>query len=120
MDMPMSAVGARLQANGNILPESGASGKTLLREKAEELEGLFLNTLMSQMTESVKTDGMFGGGYAEETWRSMQSEQYASMIAGNGGIGLADQIMQNLIANQEAVQAQPQISAQSAQGVYRK
>lgn len=120
MDMSMPTLDARLQTNGDILPESGAGGKALLREKAEQLEGLFLNTLMSQMTESVNTDGMFGGGYAEETWRSMQAEQYASIVAGNGGVGLADQIMANLLSSQEAVQAQPQISAQSAQGAYRK
>ncbi len=71
------------------------------REKAEELEGIFLNTLMSQMFSSIKSDGMFGGGQGEDTWRSMQSEQYANMLAKNGGIGLADQIMADLLAIQE-------------------
>lgn len=71
------------------------------RQKAEELEGVFLNTLMSQMFSSIKTDGMFGGGQGEDTWRSMQSEQYANLLAQNGGIGLADQIMADLLAIQE-------------------
>lgn len=77
-----------------------------LREKAEELEGVFLNTLVSQMFSSLDTDGAFGGGYAEETWRSMQSEQYADMMAKSGGIGLADQIMADLLAIQETHQSQ--------------
>jgi len=73
-----------------------------LEKKAQELEGVFLNTLMSQMFSSLKTEGLFGGGYGEETWRSMQSEQYANLLSQNGGLGLADQIMSNLITIQES------------------
>lgn len=83
---------------------SGPSAATTLRQQAEELEGIFLNTLISQMFSSIDTEGAFGGGYAEETWRSMQSEQYAAMFAANGGIGLADHIMRDLLAVQEAAQ----------------
>lgn len=75
-----------------------------LRAQAEDLEGVFLNTLMSQMFSSIKTDGDFGGGFGEETWRSMQAEQYANSIAQSGGIGLADQIVANLLHVQEAGQ----------------
>ena len=79
----------------------------MAREKAEELEGVFLNTLMSQMFSSIKTDGMFGGGQGEDTWRSMQSEQYANLLAQNGGIGLADQIMADLLLIQENANQRP-------------
>lgn len=78
----------------------GPLGK--LRAQAEELEGVFLNTLMSQMFSAVDTEGDFGGGFAEETWRSMQSEQYASAMAQTGGIGLADQLVGELLKIQEA------------------
>ena len=78
----------------------GPLGK--LRAQAEELEGVFLNTLMSQMFSSIETEGDFGGGFAEETWRSMQSEQYASAMAQSGGIGLADQLVSELMKLQEA------------------
>ena len=74
-----------------------------MRAQAEELEGVFLNTLMSQLFSSIETDeGMGGGGFAEETWRSMQSEQYASAMAETGGIGLADQLVSELMKLQEA------------------
>ncbi len=88
----------------NIVNSQNSLGKfdvNEARQKAEELEGVFLNTLMSQMFSSIKTDGMFGGGQGEDTWRSMQSEQYANLLAQNGGIGLADQIMADLLAIQE-------------------
>lgn len=73
-----------------------------LRQKAQELEGLFLNTLVSQMISSTNSRGMFGGGYAEETWKSMQAEQISNQISQAGGIGLADTIMKNLITLQGA------------------
>ena len=53
---------------------------------------MFLNTLTKEMFSSVKTDDKnFGGGFAEDTWRGMQAEQFASAMADQGGIGLADQ-----------------------------
>ena len=52
-----------------------------IRAQAEELEGVFLNTLMSEMFSSIDARGEFGGGFAEETWRSMQSEQFAGAMA---------------------------------------
>jgi peptidoglycan hydrolase FlgJ len=72
------------------------------RAQAEELEGVFLNTLMSEMFSSIDARGEFGGGFAEETWRSMQSEQFASAMAEAGGIGLADSLVADLIKLQEA------------------
>jgi flagellar protein FlgJ len=64
---------------------------------------VFLNTLMKEMFSSLKTDeNAFGGGFAEETWRGMQAEQMAAAMAETGGIGLADSIMGDLLALQEA------------------
>ena len=45
-----------------------------VRAQAEELEGVFLNTLTKQLFSSLMTDdSVLGGGFGEETWRSMQS-----------------------------------------------
>lgn len=94
---------------GAISPTDIAPGGRLhkIHQQATEFEGVFLNTLVSQMFASIKSESEFGGGYAEETWRSMQSEQFAGEMAAAGGIGLADQLMGDLIALQEASQAQP-------------
>jgi flagellar protein FlgJ len=79
-----------------------------LRAQARELEGVFLNTLMKQMFSGIKTDEQsFGGGFAEETWRGMQSEQLSNQIAENGGLGIADALLGDLIAMQEAAQKSP-------------
>ena len=74
-----------------------------LREQAKDLEGIFLNTLMKEMFSSIDTsDESFGGGFAEETWRGMQAEQFANSLAEEGGIGLADNLMGDLLRMQEA------------------
>lgn len=93
----------------------GATPNAALRKQAQDLEGAFLNTLMSQMFSSIKTDGTFGGGFAESTWRGMQSEQYASAMAQSGGIGLADQITTNLLQAQQAAQDQQNTLSTPAQ-----
>ena len=79
-----------------------------LRAQARELEGVFLNTLMKQMFSGLKTDqSSFGGGFAEETWRGMQAEQLSTQIAEAGGLGIAESLMGDLIAMQEAAQNSP-------------
>ena len=81
-----------------------------VRKQAEEFEGVFLNTLTKQMFTSLKTDkSVMGGGFGEETWRSMQAEQMADTLAQNGGLGIAEQILPDLLAMQEAANNQNKI-----------
>jgi flagellar protein FlgJ len=94
------------------LPVSGFAPATQprnleqLRSQARDLESVFVNTLIKQMFSGIKTDqSSFGGGFAEETWRGMQSEQLANQIAQSGGLGIAESLMGDLIAMQEAAQA---------------
>jgi flagellar protein FlgJ len=80
-------------------------GYERLHQQAKDLEGVFLNTLMKEMFSSIKTDEQsMGGGFAEETWRGMQAEQFANAMADRGGIGLADSLMGDLLKLQEAAQ----------------
>ena len=83
--------------------DTSIPGYAKLRKQAVELEGVFLNTLMKEMFSSIDTsESSFGGGFAEETWRGMQAEQFGNAIAQAGGIGLADQLMGDLLRLQEA------------------
>jgi flagellar protein FlgJ len=85
-------------------PSTPGYGKLL--KQAKDYEGVFLNTLMKEMFSSIKTDDKsLGGGFAEETWRGMQAEQFAGAMADQGGIGLADQLMPTLLSLQEATQS---------------
>jgi flagellar protein FlgJ len=94
---------------------SHTPGYDKLKAQATELEGVFLNTLMKEMFSSLNTDeDSFGGGYAEETWRGMQAEQMAEAMADAGGIGLADSILSDLLALQEAIPPTPSVPPQGA------
>lgn len=89
-----------------------------VRQQAEEFEGVFLNTLTKELFSSVKTDeASMGGGFGEETWRSMQAEQLAGSMAQNGGLGIADQLLPDLLALQEA--ANNQNTIMPTRGVYK-
>ena len=91
------------QPGSTLTPTQYAKVKT----QAEDLEGVFLNTLTKQLFSSIKTDeSVMGGGFGEETWRSMQSEEIAATMAQNGGLGIADQLLPELLAMQEAANNQ--------------
>lgn len=112
MDIPSFAQNRTAQLSSSATASSNTGS---LRDKAVELEGVFLNTLVSQMFSGLDARGAFGGGYAEETWRSMQSELYASQLANNGGIGIADMIMPDLLAIQEAAGNASELHAANAE-----
>ena len=94
-----SPIGSYTQLSGEQLSQ--------IKKQATELEGVFLNTLVKEMFSGIKTDGPFGGGFAEETWRGLQSEQMATAMAESGGIGLADQIVRDLMLMQQAIDTRP-------------
>lgn len=78
-----------------------------VQKQAEEFEGVFLNTLTKQLFTSIKTDAsVMGGGFGEDTWRSMQAEQIADTMAQSGGLGIAEQLLPDLLAMQEAANNQ--------------
>ncbi len=94
----------------NTISETGSTITPVqmqrMRAQAEELEGVFLNMLTKEMFATVKSDENFGGGgFGEETWRSMQAEQLANSIASSGDVGIADDLMSQMIAAQEAANA---------------
>ncbi|MEM6616126.1 MAG: rod-binding protein [Pseudomonadota bacterium] len=83
------------------LPEpSGANQKT-----AKEFEASYLRVMLSAMMEGVDQDSITGGGgQAEDNYKQMLTEQYAEAISASGGIGIADQVMKELIKLQEQSQ----------------
>ncbi len=84
------------------LPNVSSVPGNKIRETAEEFESVFLSSMLSQMFAGLPTDGPFGGGHAEETFRGMLIEQYGKEIAATGGIGIADEVARELLRLQEA------------------
>lgn len=68
---------------------------------AKEFEAVFVSELLKPMFEGIKTEAPFGGGQGEEVFRSLLLEEYGSLISKTGGIGMADQIKNEIIKLQE-------------------
>ncbi len=72
------------------------------RAQGEEFEAAFLNSMFQHMYAGIHGDGPFGDSTGVGTWRSFLTEQYAKNFVKAGGIGLANQVYQSLLAHQEA------------------
>jgi Rod binding domain-containing protein len=73
---------------------------------AKEFEAVFIAQMLKPMFETVETNEMFGGGNAENIYKSMMVDEYGKIIAEQGGIGLADALKSQLIEMQAQAQAQ--------------
>lgn len=72
-----------------------------MRKTAQEFEASFLSQMFKFMFEGLDTDGPFGGGNAEETWRSFLLDAMAKQTVKAGGVGLADTVMSEMLKMQE-------------------
>ena len=88
---------ALLQATPAAL--NGADARRM-RETAEQFEASFLSQMLKPMFEGLDTNGLFGGGEAEATWRSFLIDAMAQQTVRAGGIGLADTVMAEMIRMQ--------------------
>ncbi|WP_029415364.1 rod-binding protein [Brevundimonas bacteroides] len=71
-----------------------------MRETAEQFEASFLSQMLKPMFEGLDTNGLFGGGEAEATWRGFLVDAMAQQTVRAGGIGLADTVMAEMIRMQ--------------------
>lgn len=83
-------------------PSASARGTDRMRETAEAFEASFLAQMMKPMFEGLSTEAPFGGGEAEGTWRGFLIEAMAKQTVKAGGIGLADQVVAQMLKMQEA------------------
>lgn len=90
-------VDAQARANRGSQAPAGRD----LDKAAQDFEAVFISQMLSHMWQGVETDGMFGGGQAEETWRGMMVEEYGKQVARAGGIGIAADLKQAMLSMQE-------------------
>jgi flagellar protein FlgJ len=72
------------------------------KDAAQNFEAVFLNSMFESMFTGIDGQGPFGGSGATGVWRSMLTDQYARSFAKAGGIGIAPQVYQTLLAHQGA------------------
>jgi Rod binding domain-containing protein len=103
-----------------VKAKSNLSAKQLadIDKTAGDFESTFVSEMLKPMFDTVQTDPEFGGGEAEDTWKSLMIEQYGKKIVQAGGIGLADDIKAKMIEMQSAAQGGAIPSAMSAAKAY--
>ena len=67
------------------------------RHVAPQFERMFISEMLGPMFQGIETDGPFGGGNAEATFRPMLIDQYSEAIAKGKGIGIADAVMKEIL-----------------------
>ena len=72
---------------------------------ARKFEEMFLAQTVDEMLKSVDT-GSFGGGHAEETWRSFLARAFAEQISDQGSTGIAQSVARAIGAYEDAGQGE--------------
>jgi flagellar protein FlgJ len=96
------AVGQQPQSG---IPLAGLPARTeAVKKAAKDFEAMFMTSMLESMTAGTKTDKMFGGGQAEQLYRSMLNQEYGKAIAAHGSLGIADAIQREMLKMQERQQ----------------
>ena len=87
-------------------PTRALQSGTTLGQRAEkaatEVEALFLRTVLDHMTAGFDSDeNYFGGGHAENLWRSLFHDELSKLVAGQTNLGLKESITSQLLAVQQ-------------------
>ncbi len=98
MNAPLTITDSGMYAE---TPQVKKGDMAKMRKAAEDFEAFFISQMYQHMFAGVKTDGYFGGGHAEQVWRSMLIDEYGKITAKSGGIGIADSVMQFMLKTQQ-------------------
>lgn len=93
---PLNAVRADIKAMALAPDADPVRIKAQVNKAAEEFEALFAQQMLQPMFKGLKSDGMFSGGHAEDTWRGFMIEALGDQIAKSGGLGIADAVRASL------------------------
>jgi Rod binding domain-containing protein len=91
-----------LLAGAQDYGKPAATTASKAKDAAQNFEAVFLNSMFQNMFTGIDGEGPFGGSGATGVWRSMLTDQYARSFAKAGGIGIAPQVYQTLLAQQGA------------------
>ncbi|MCR4376881.1 MAG: rod-binding protein [Rhodospirillales bacterium] len=100
--LQMDASTALGTAQANALPRVPKTKDIeQLRKTAQEFEAIYLSQMLKPMFEGIQAEEPFGGGNAEDMYRSLMIDEYGKSLAKSGGIGIADQVMREMLKMQE-------------------
>ena len=64
---------------------------------AQDFESVFLGQMVAQMYTGLDAQGPFGGGFAEETYRSLLYQELGRQMSASGGVGIADAVYAEMV-----------------------
>jgi flagellar protein FlgJ len=68
-----------------------------LKELAQQFEAIYLQQMFKEMRNTVPNDGLIERGNADDMFTQLQDVEAAKKMAEQGGIGLADLMLQQLL-----------------------
>ena len=92
----------------NALTKVSPQAQAKAKSTAQDFEGMFLNSMFSQMTNGLNGEGPFGNTPGTGVWRSMLTEQYSKSFAKAGGVGISNDVYRTLILQQASRGSQSQ------------
>lgn len=77
-----------------------------IADAAKQFESTMISSLLQPMFKGLSTDGPFGGGEAEGTFRSFLVDAIAKKVEKSGGLHLSSAIQREMIRMQQGGQHQ--------------
>ena len=74
------------------------------RKVAQDFEAFFLSQMIQPLFANLGAEEPFGGGSSEQIWRSLQVDEFGKAMAKQGGVGLADSVLAQILKMQELSQ----------------
>lgn len=81
----------------------GGSDESRLAKAAEKLEGVFVSMLVETMRKTMSEDGLFGDMPGSDIYEGFFDRMMGESIAARGGLGVADMVMRDGLAAQNAI-----------------
>jgi peptidoglycan hydrolase FlgJ len=92
----------RPDALGAATPTIDAKDQAKIKASAEDFEAFFVTKAFEDMYGDLSSDPLFGGGEAENIFRSFLLQEYGKQVAKTGGIGVSDMVQKQLLQLQES------------------
>ena len=97
MDARIDTADLISQATAQTKVAAKNKNEAKLRETAQDFEAIFIRQMFKEMRNTVHHEGLIEKDNASDTYDQLQDMEAARIAARQGGIGLADLMMQQLM-----------------------
>lgn len=86
---------------GNVRPTANNTRVTKAGTAEQKFEAYILQNFLEAMLPK-NNDAVYGAGLAGDMWKSMLAEEISSTVAANGRLGLANRLLGDVVAREDA------------------